>query len=68
MKRVNTPLSNIQIELLKVFDRDIPDEYLIDIKKIIANYLMGKARDKADKDWEEKDYTDSKLRQLLLKK
>jgi hypothetical protein len=65
---VHPPLSNIQAELLKVFSADIPDEHLVELKKIIALYLIDKARDKADEDWDKKGYTDEKLKQLLDKK
>ena len=65
---VNPPLSNIQAELLKVFSADIPDKHLAELKGIIARFLLDKARDKADAVWEEKGYTDKKLRQMLDKK
>jgi len=65
---VHPPLSNIQVELLKLFSAEIPDNHLIELKKIIAKFLMDKARDKADTIWYEKGYTDEKLQQILDKK
>ena len=41
------PLSNIQAELLKLFSADIPDAHLAELRKIMAKYLLEKARDKA---------------------
>jgi hypothetical protein len=65
---VHPPLSNIQAELLKVFSADIPDKDLVELKSIIAGFLLDKARDKVDTIWDEKGYTDEKLRQMLNKK
>ena len=62
---VNPPLSNIQAELLKIFSADIPDKELAELKNIIAGFLLDKARDKADAVWDEKGYTDEKLKELL---
>lgn len=62
---VHPPLSNVQAELLKVFSADIPDKQLIELRKIIARFLLDEARDKADAAWDEKGYTDEKLQQLL---
>ncbi len=65
---VNPPLSNIQAELLKVFSADIPDENLVELKGMIARFLLEKARDKADAIWDERGYSDEKLQQLLNSK
>jgi hypothetical protein len=64
---VHPPLSNVQAELLKVFSADIPEERLVELKNIMAKFLLDSARDKADTAWDEKDYTDKKLQQLLNK-
>jgi len=65
---VHPPLSNVQAELLKVFSADIPDEHLVELKNIIARFLLETARDKADAVWDEKGYTDEKLLEILNKK
>lgn len=64
---MNPPLSNIQMELLKLFSADIPDKHLLELKRMIARFLLDKARDKADMIWNEKGYTDEKLQQILIK-
>jgi hypothetical protein len=64
---VHPPLSNIQAELLKLFSSDIPDKHLAELKNVIARFLLDKARDKADAAWDEKGYSDEKLRQMLNK-
>ncbi len=62
---VKPPLSNVQAELLKLFSMDLPEEQLIELKKVMAGFLLQKARDKADAIWDEKQYSDEKLRKLL---
>jgi len=54
--------------LLKLFAADIPEKHLTEIRKMIALFLLEKARDKADAIWEEKGYSDEKLLQILNKK
>lgn len=59
------PLSNLQLELLKLYAAGVPDKYLEDLKILIARFLFAKARAKADKIWDEKKYTDELLTELL---
>jgi hypothetical protein len=61
------PLSNLQVELLKMYSAGVPDQYLEDLKILIARFLFAKARAKADQYWDEKEYTDELLDELLTK-
>jgi len=45
---VHRPLSNVQAGLLKLFSTDIPEDHLLELKKVMAQFLFEKARDKAD--------------------
>ncbi len=65
---VHPPLSNVQAELLKLFSADIPEDNLIELRKIMAKYLLEKARDKADAIWDEKGYSDKKIQAILNKR
>lgn len=65
---VHPPLSNVQAELLKLFSAEISENHLLELKKVMAKFLLDKARDKADAAWDEKGYTDEKLQQILDKK
>jgi hypothetical protein len=64
---IHPPLSNIQAELLKMFSADIPEKNLKELKKIIAGYLLEKARDNADTIWDKNEYSDQKLQKILDK-
>lgn len=55
---VHPPLSNLQLELLKLYAAGVPDEYLVEIKEMIARFLLAKARDEAGKVWQDKNYSD----------
>ncbi|MCC5931156.1 MAG: hypothetical protein JJU28_18050 [Cyclobacteriaceae bacterium] len=67
-RSVKTPLSNVQSEMLKLFASNIPEEHLVELKKVMAKFLLEKARDKADKIWEEQGYDDQKLTDILNSK
>jgi hypothetical protein len=65
---IHPPLSNVQTELLKLFYADVPEKDLLELKTIMAHFLLEKAQDKADTIWEEKEYSDEKLSEILNKK
>ncbi len=45
-------LTNLQLELLKVFSVKLNDEQLKEIKSILSNYFAEKASDEMDGLWE----------------
>lgn len=65
---VQAPFTNLQMEMLKLFATKVSEEDLITIRDMIARYLLERARDEADRIWDERGYTDEKLQQLLEKK
>ena len=67
LKIAPQPLSNMQVELLKLYATGISDENLAEIKEVIAKFLFEKAQDKADKIWEEKKYNQDTLNKWLNK-
>lgn len=52
------PLSNVQMELLKLYSANVPDETLLELKRVMAKFFLDKLRDQADKTWQEKGYSD----------
>lgn len=50
-------LSNLQLELLKLYAMNVSDEELRDIKRLLAKYFMERAMDEADKVWDERGYS-----------
>ncbi len=67
MIQTPAPLSNMQVELLKLYSVGIADEHLEELKILIAKFLFAKARSKADKVWDEKKYTDEVINALIQK-
>lgn len=61
------PLSNIQIELLKLYSVGVSDEVLLELKKLMSKFLMEKMREEAGKVWLEKGYTENVINQWLGK-
>ena len=51
---ISQPFNNIQLELLKLFADNIPNEDLLAIKELISRYFLEKAKDEADQVWENK--------------
>ena len=62
---VQPPLSNVQAELLKLFAAGIPDSQLLELKKVMAKFLLEQARDRADAIWDAERYSDKLLKQKL---
>jgi hypothetical protein len=61
----NPQFSNMQLELLNLFNRDISEEDLKAIKRLITKYLAEKLSLLADKVWEEKGLTNQDMETLL---
>lgn len=59
------PLSNLQLELLKIYSLGIKDEQLHEIKQLLARYFAKKASEEADRLWEEKGWTNDTMRDWL---
>lgn len=57
--KASPPLTNLQVELLELFDMKLSEQELIELRQIVAKFLLDKARDKADKIWDERNYKDS---------
>lgn len=62
---INTPLNSYQLEILKLFSRDLEPNDLIAIKRLIVGYLAEKITKMADEVWEEKSWTNEDMDRLL---
>ncbi len=62
---VHPPLTNLQVELLKLFSRQLPEADLLAIRDMIAKYLLERAFLEADKAWEAKGYTPQSFQQKV---
>ena len=62
------PFNNAQLELLKVFSHNLPENELLALKKLIANFFAEKLISQADKKWDEMQWSDADMDQLLEQK
>jgi len=62
MKTMENYLSNVQIELLKLFSKNVPDKQLHDIKLLMAKYFAEHATRAMDKVWDEKHLSDDDMK------
>jgi len=51
MSEPHQPLSNLQLELLKLYTLDIPEQQLQEIKRLIGNYFAEQATKEMDSFW-----------------
>ncbi len=62
---VQLPLSNVQLELLKLFAENLPDNELLEVKKLLVAWRFRKLKDAANKVWDEKGFTEEDMLKLL---
>lgn len=58
---VMAPLSNLQLELLKLYANRIDDRKLLEIKLLLGNYFAQKATEAMDKVWDEQHLTEQDM-------
>lgn len=59
LSELKPPLSNVQLELLKLYSVGIDDQTLNDLKKEMAQFFLKRLRQQADAVWVEKEYSDA---------
>lgn len=57
------PLNNLQLELLKVFSRSVPDSDLLAIKQLISEYFARKTTMLADEVWDSEGFTEDTMQE-----
>lgn len=59
------PLSNVQLELLKIFSTDLSEEDLQELKALLAKFYAEKSIELANRVWDEKGLTDADMDKWL---
>ncbi|MFZ1768727.1 MAG: hypothetical protein WAU00_05980 [Caldilinea sp.] len=59
------PLTNLQMELLKLYAVPLSDEQLLEVKKILAEYFAGRLTRHVDELWEQRGLTAADMEQWL---
>ena len=65
VKELQMPLSNVQVELLKLYSTNLSEEDLLDLRTMIARYYAERAIKNADKIWEERGLTNDDMEKWL---
>ncbi len=63
-----SPINNLnqhQLEILKLFARELDDNDLVAIKRLIVKYLADKITRMADDIWDKKNWTNEDMEKLL---
>lgn len=62
---LKTPLNQPQLELLKMFSREVDSQHWLEIKQLIVAYFAEKAIAGANKTWDEQEWDDQKVDDIL---
>lgn len=65
MSQTTNRLSNLQLELLKLFKYQLDEAQLLEVKDLLARHFAKKATAEADKIWDEKGLTNDTMDQWL---
>jgi hypothetical protein len=57
--------TNLQWQLLQLFNRNVKEHDLLEIKVMLSNYFADKASSEMDKLWEEKGWSDDTMKTWL---
>ena len=68
MSVLNYPLTNVQIELMKLFNTNLSEDELIELKTVLSRFYADKAIAKADVIWDEKGLSDADMDKWLNEK
>lgn len=65
MEIISQPLSNAQVELLKLFSTKLSENELMELKDLLANFYAQKSIQAADKTWQELKLTQTDMETWL---
>lgn len=68
MIELKLPLTNVQMELIKLYATNLSDKDLEDLKNLLARFYAEKAIDGANAIWDEKGLTDADMEKWLHQK
>jgi hypothetical protein len=63
--QLSPPLSNLQLELLKLYAYNLQEEDMLELKKVLAAFFAERIRKRTKKIWQERGYTQETMQQWL---
>jgi hypothetical protein len=55
-------LTNVQLEILKLFQYNLPEKQLVEIKNILAKYFAKTATEEMDRLWFDNNWTNDTMK------
>lgn len=62
---VQRPLTNLQLEMLKIFSLQLTKDELLDIRNILARHFAARLTQRVDEIWQGKNLTGEDMEQWL---
>ena len=63
--QIEIPLNKSQLEILKLFSRELDEKDYLEIKRLIVRYLAEKVTKMADQVWEENNWNQEEMENLV---
>jgi hypothetical protein len=60
-----SPLSNVQLELLKLYSTNLSEKDILELKDVLAKFYAEKSIELADTIWKQKGYTGEDMNSIL---
>ena len=61
----SSPLSNVQLELLKLYSTNLSEKDILELKDVLARFYAEKSIELADNVWQQKGYTAEDMNSIL---
>jgi hypothetical protein len=65
MTQAQNRMTNLQFEIVKMFNYELNNNELVEIKSLLANYFQNKIDRNIDKLWTDKGWTNDTMLQIL---
>ncbi|MFN3851913.1 MAG: hypothetical protein ACK4NY_20920 [Spirosomataceae bacterium] len=65
MITASNKLSNVQLELLKTFSYELPDEEIQELKQVLVKFFADRIRKRTGKIWQQKGYSEQTMQDWL---
>jgi hypothetical protein len=56
-------LTNLQLELVKLFSYKIAENQVLEIKQLLSNYFADKATEEMDRLWDENNWSEETMKE-----
>lgn len=68
MNTINPPLSNVQVELMKIYSTNISEGELQELKNLLAQFYAKKSIENANEVWKTNNFTNETMDSWLNEK